>query len=289
MHDAIKQMLKRFNPKTTIENIRALREIIQEIALVGLWRAKFFEEAAFYGGTALRILYGLDRFSEDLDFSLLIPNNKFSLAKYNKVVQQELSSFGIKATVSTKEKNFDSNIESAFIKANTKQEFISIGLSNFMLTGIDKNATVKIKFEVDINPPNQFTVEAKNLSEPIPISIKTYVAPDLFAGKIHALLCRNWKTNIKGRDWYDFCWFIRKKIPLNLKHLQQRMIQSGHLSLNEYLTEKLLYIKLEKKILDVDFKLASNDVRAFIKDPSILDCWSKDYFKGFLSELIILK
>ncbi|MGI9215040.1 MAG: hypothetical protein ACR2HS_05280 [Gammaproteobacteria bacterium] len=97
---------------------------------------------------------------------------------YNDAVQQELSSFGIKATVNTKDKNFDSNIESAFIKANTKQELISIGLSNFMLTGIDKNATVKIKFEVDINPPNEFTVEAKNLSEPIPISIKTYVAPD---------------------------------------------------------------------------------------------------------------
>lgn len=287
MHEAIKQMLKRYNPKTTIESIRALREIIQEIALVGLWRAKFFEEAAFYGGTALRILYGLDRFSEDLDFSLLTPNNKFSLVKYNTAVQHELSSFGIKSIVNTKNKNFDSNIESAFIKTNTKQELISIGLNDFIFTGIDRNATIKIKLEVDINPPNGFAIESKNLFEPIPISIKTYIPSDLFAGKIHALLCRKWKTNIKGRDWYDFCWFIRKKIPVNLKHLQQRMIQSGHLSSNEDLTEKLLYVKLEQKILEVDFKLALNDVRAFIKEPGILDCWSKDYFKEFLSKLII--
>lgn len=285
MHNAIKQMLKKYQPKTTTDSIRALREIIQEVALVGLWRAKFFEKAAFYGGTALRILYGLDRFSEDLDFSLLYPNNTFSLDLYNKAICEELSSFGIQSSVISKYKDFNSNIESAFIKTNTKQELINIGLKNFTLTGIDRNAIIKIKLEVDINPPNGFTVEAKSLSEPIPVFIKTYIAEDLFAGKIHALLCRKWKTNIKGRDWYDFCWFVRKKFPVNLNHLKQRMLQSGHLTVKDNLNKELLYAKLEQKILEIDFKRAANDVRAFINEPAILDYWSKDYFQKFLPQL----
>ncbi len=286
MHESIEIMLGRYRPTTTADSIRALREIIQEIALVGLWRSKFFEKSAFYGGTALRILYGLDRFSEDLDFSLLEPSDNFSLKTYNEAIKEELNSFGFDVSVSSKEKNIQSQIESAFIKANTRQELINIGLSNFVKSGIAKDTNIKIKLEVDTNPPNHFRTETKTLNEPLPVSIKAYVPSDLFAGKMHALICRLWKTRIKGRDWYDFVWFVRKKIPLNLDHLEKRMWQSGHLNEQQKLTEKLFFELLENKIDALDIDNALMDIRPYITDINILDNWSRNYFKQFMSQII---
>ncbi len=286
MHESIEIMLGRYRPKTAADSIRALREIIQEIALVGLWRSKFFEKSAFYGGTALRILYGLDRFSEDLDFSLLEPSDNFSLNTYNEAIKEELNSFGFDVSVSSKEKNIQSQIESAFIKANTRQELINIGLSNFVKSGIAKDTNIKIKLEVDTNPPNHFRTETKTLNEPLPVSIKAYVPSDLFAGKMHALICRLWKTRIKGRDWYDFVWFVRKKIPLNLDHLEKRMWQSGHLNEQQKLTEKLFFELLGNKIDALDIDNALMDIRPYITDINILDDWSKNYFKQFMSQII---
>src|SRR5438309_3791037 len=122
MNPAILSMLDRYKCVTAQDYENALKEIIQEIALLGLWRAKFYEHAAFYGGSALRILYGLDRFSEDLDFTLLRPDKTFSLASYNQAIMDELRSFGFKVEVVTKTKKIVSNIESAFIKADSKQQ-----------------------------------------------------------------------------------------------------------------------------------------------------------------------
>lgn len=288
MHDSIEQMLTRYRPKTTAESIKALREILQEIALVGLWRAKFFEKAAFYGGTALRILYGLDRFSEDLDFSLLTPRDDFSLAPYNQAIQEELNAFGFEVTVSTKKKNIKTQIESAFIKANTIQELINIGYQEFTISGIAKDTTVKIKLEVDTHPPMGFRIEAKSLNEPIPISISTYTLPDLFAGKMHALLCRMWGERVKGRDWYDFVWFVRKRVALNLDHLRERMVQSGHFPKNEELSKKMFLTKLEDKIETLDVERALVDIRPFVSDVSILDSWSKKYFKEWMRKIIFV-
>src|SRR5579872_4522766 len=128
MHAAIKTMLSKYQCHSEQDYVNALKEIFQEISLLGLWRAKFYEKAAFYGGTALRILYGLDRFSEDLDFSLLKPEKNFDLSRYNQAIKDELNSFGFEVTVETKIKNTDSNIESAFIKAETKKQFILIDI-----------------------------------------------------------------------------------------------------------------------------------------------------------------
>ena len=194
--NSIEMMLERYHPQTTADSVRALREIIQEITLIGLWRSKFFEKAAFYGGTSLRILYGLDRFSEDLDFSLLKRDDQFSLKKYILAIQEELYSFGFEVEVETKNKSTITQIESAFIKANTKLELINIGLQKFATTEIAPNNKVKVKLEVDTRPPGQFRTEAKTLNEPIPVSINTYTLPDLFAGKMHALLCRMWQGRI---------------------------------------------------------------------------------------------
>lgn len=288
MHDAIKIMLERYRAKNTQEYTQALREIIQEISLVGLWRSKFFEEAAFYGGTALRIFYGLDRFSEDLDFSLLAPNPNFSLAPYNQGVKAELQSFGFDVTVEKKAKALDSNIESAFIKTNTMKELLKIGIPTLNYRGIHPQSIMKIKFEVDIDPPLGFNIESKILNDPIPVGIKTYVQPDLFAGKMHAVLCRLWEDRIKGRDWYDFVWYVRKNIPLNLAHLEQRMLQTGHLKPNEALTPEFFQFMLQNKIENLQIENAKKDILPFISDIAQVSSWDKNYFKHFADKITYL-
>lgn len=286
MHEAIKNMLERYTCTSTQEYTRALREIIQEITLVGLWRAKFFEEAAFYGGTALRIFYGLDRFSEDLDFSLLQPDEGFSLDRYNQGVKAELLSFGFDITVEKKTKDQGCKVESAFIKTNTLQELLKIGIPPIKYRGFHPQTLMKIKFEVDIDPPLGFNVESKFLNDPIPVGIKTYTKSDLFSGKMHALLCRLWKGRVKGRDWYDFVWYIRKKIPLNLAHLQERMYQTEHLSKGQILTKEALIKMLHDKISKLDIEKASQDIRPFIPDEAQIASWSQDYFHQFVDQII---
>ncbi len=285
MHALIEEMLEKYHLQTIADGTTALREIIQEIALVGLWRAKFFEHAAFYGGTALRILYGLDRFSEDLDFSLLKPDPVFSLSKYNHAIKDELSAFGFEVTVIEKIKNIETPIESAFIKANTKTELIHIGLRNQLIATIPKDAVIKIKLEIDTNPPSHFKTEAKVLKEPMPVFINVYAPSDLFAGKMHALLFRGWSNRIKGRDWYDFVWFVKNGISLNLDHLEKRMWQSGHLPEQETLTKENFLVLLKNKIEGLNVEKALLDIKPFLKDQQILKNWSNPYFLSLMADI----
>lgn len=285
MHDAIKDMLQRYQCKSTLDYTRALREIIQKITLVGLWRAKFFEKTAFYGGTALRIFYGLDRFSEDLDFSLLQPDKDFSLEPYNQSVKAELIAFGFEVSVEKKLKYQDRKVESAFIKTNTMQELLKIGVPAINYKGLHPQTLMRIKFEVDIDPPQGFSLESKILNDPVPVAIKTYVPSDLFAGKMHALLCQLWNERIKGRDWYDFVWYVRKEIPLNLEHLQKRMHQTGHLHKGEVLTKELFLQFLHEKIANLKVEKAMLDVRPFIQDEAQIASWSPAYFLQFADQI----
>ncbi len=285
MHEAIKNMLSRYQLTSTQQCNQAMREIIQEVALLGLWRAKFFESAAFYGGTALRILYGLDRFSEDLDFSLLKEDKGFSLSPYNRAIKKELESYGFNVEVASKQKNMNTQIESAFIKANTKQEFIQIGIPEMIYKSLHTNAVMKIKLEVDTDPPLLFRTEAKPIMDPVPVSINTYVPSDLFAGKMHAVLCRLWKNRVKGRDWYDFVWFVRRGVPLNLSHLEARMQQSGHLSVGQGITQKVFLTLLKEKIESLDIGKAQADILPFVTDEAQIASWSKDYFASFAEKI----
>jgi predicted nucleotidyltransferase component of viral defense system len=279
MHEAIKHMLSHYNCQSVIDYENALKEIIQEVALLGLWRSKFFEQAAFYGGTALRILYGLDRFSEDLDFSLLKRNKNFKLQKFNQAVRSELESFGFDVTVDTKEKNFESNIQSTFIKTETKKQLLKIQLPLSQIHYLPKDKLIKIKMEVDIDPPDDFQTEIKILLNPIPFSVNTFQTPDLFAGKMHAVLCRNWKNRVKGRDWYDLIWYIGCRIPLRLKHLKARLVQNHvwptHKKLNREDVIGLLKTKIEK----LDIAQAKNDVKPFLKDTDSTKLWSQSFFE----------
>lgn len=278
MNEAVARMMSRYKCRRLEDYVRALREILQEIALLGLWRSKFFEKGAFYGGTALRILYGLDRFSEDLDFSLLQPQPNFDLSRYSKALQTEMRSFGFEVTVDSKEKRTPGAVQSAFLKANTLRQLLAIEAGKEIVRGLPKGQVLKIKIEVDTDPPPGFTTEVKYLLHPIPFSVRSYVLPDLFAGKMHAILCRRWKSRIKGRDWYDFVWFVSNYPELNLSHLEKRMIQTGDWKQSEPLTGERFNERLREMIEAVDLKRARAEVEPFVNNPDALAVWSKDFF-----------
>jgi predicted nucleotidyltransferase component of viral defense system len=287
MNDALEFMLGRYACQTQRDYENALKEIIQEIALLGLWRAKFFEKAAFYGGTALRILYGLDRFSEDLDFSLLSPESNFQLAEYLYAVHIELESFGFEVFVGEKVKTATTAIQSAFIKAGTKEHLLKIKapISIHQKINHAEMLKVKVKIEIDINPPGEFDTEAKILLLPIPFTINTYQQPDLFAGKIHALICRPWKIRVKGRDWYDFVWYISRNIPMRLRHLQARLQQTEHWPANTTLTRNDIVQLLKNKIQQIDFEQAKKDVLPFLKNHDSTALWSAAFFNSITEKI----
>jgi hypothetical protein len=277
MHQAIIDLLEKYNLQTSSDYENALKEIIQESALVGLWRSGFYEQAAFYGGTALRIFYGLNRFSEDLDFTLLNKNSTFQLGKYLKAIEEELLSLGFSIEIIKKEKKGKSHIDSAFLKGDTLENIIQIGAPEDIVEMIPNGKISKIKLEVDIDPPDTFLTENKFLLEPIPCSVKI-ISPDyLFAGKMHALLFRKWKNRVKGRDWYDLIWFVKKEMPLNLLHLQRRIEQSESINKFEMNLEILKKLYLES-VDNLNIDNAKRDVIPFIKNSSEIDIWSKQFF-----------
>ena len=222
----IKDWIAEYKPTNEEETLSALREIMQEIALAGLSRTDFFEKAAFYGGTALRIFYSLDRFSEDLDFSLMEKNPDFSLEPYFTAIVTEFEAIGMTVSIREKDKKIKTSVESAFLKSETIwKELILEDIVK--QAGIQSNKNIKIKIEVDVEPPLGFDTEEKLLIRPFSFYVKCFSRSSLFAGKMHALLFRKWKNRVKGRDWYDFEWYIRKGIPLNLQHFLQRAKDTG--------------------------------------------------------------
>ena len=285
MHEAIARMLARYEPKSVDQSVRALREIIQEVALLGLWRAKFFEHAAFYGGTALRILYGLDRFSEDLDFSLLAPSPDFSLARYSASLEEELLAFGFNVRVEMVDKAVKSAVQSAFLKANTRNELLVIEAGEDLAGQIPAGQVLKVKIEVDTDPPPGFTTSTRYLLQPIPFAVRSYSLPDLFAGKMHALLYRRWQNRVKGRDWYDFIWYAANHPHLNLAHLEQRMRQTGHWSGEQSLSPAAFTDLLFAAIDQLDVSQARRDVAPFVKDQRMLTIWSHDFFRDVASRI----
>ena len=278
MNEAVARMMSRYECRRLEDYLRALREILQEIALLGLWRSKFFEKAAFYGGTALRILYGLDRFSEDLDFSLLRRHFDFDLSRYSEALQLEMRGLGFDVTVEGKAKRTGSAVQSAFIKSNTLQQLLVIEAGEDVIRGLPKGQMLQIKIEVDTDPPAGFDTEVKYLLQPIPFSVRAYALPDLFAGKMHALLCRRWKKRVKGRDWYDFVWFISHHPELRLSHLEKRMIQTGDWKERVPLTQALFLQRLHEVIETVDLNQARREVEPFVKSPDVLTVWSREFF-----------
>ena len=284
MNTIIQEMLKQHDISTIYDKKNALKEVIQEIILCGLSRAGFFKEVAFYGGTALRIFYGLDRFSEDLDFSLLEENQNFNLAKYFPILEKEVKSFGLNVEITEKEKSIDSDIKSAFLKGNTREHML-LFYPNSPLLGISSNELIKIKFEVDINPPKYASFEPQFKLLPAPYEVNLYDAPSLFAGKLHAVICRSWKNRIKGRDLYDYVFYLGKGTSFNLPHLRERLIQTGTIDSTSELTLKDVKNLLIEKFDAIDFEQAKKDVLPFIKDTRSIDIWSSTFFKAITQNL----
>ena len=288
MNTVIEEMLKSYQVDNIYDRKNAMKEIMQEIVLCGLSRAGFFKEAAFYGGTALRIFYGLDRFSEDLDFSLEQINLDFDLCSYFPVLEKEVKTFGLNVEIQEKEKTKDSNIRSAFLKGNTKEHLLLFYADERLVGTVDKNEVVKIKFEVDTNPPAFATYEHKYRLLPVPYEIRLYDMPSLFAGKIHAVICRGWRSRIKGRDLYDYIFYLSKAVTVNQKHLRARLIDSGYISENQECTLEEIKTMLKNRFDSIDFLQARKDVEPFIRDTSVLDIWSSDFFKQITEGLKVL-
>lgn len=277
----IKDWLQEFNPKNEEEVLSAMREIMQEITLAALSRTDFFEKAAFYGGTALRIFYNLERYSEDLDFSLLKPDEKFSIKPYFKSIIDEFKSLGM--TVSINEKIKRSSIDSAFLKTETLwQEIVLEDIIKEI--GIRSNRNLKIKIEVDRNPPINFQTEEKLLIRPFSFYVKCFTKSSLFAGKLHALLFRKWKNRVKGRDWYDLEWYIKKGVPLDVKHFLSRAVEANDWQ-DKTITNKQIIELLDNKIETVSFKNIREDVDRFVKNSEDLKIWSPQYFKDLIRKM----
>ncbi len=279
----IKEWLASYNPANKDDATQALREIMQEVALAGLYRKGFFEKAAFYGGTALRIFYGLDRFSEDLDFSLLKADPDFSINTYIPAIVDEFEALGMHVSVKEKQKTVKNSIDSAFLKSETIwRELVLEGV--VPQQGLEQIASIKIKLEVDTMPPPGFDTEEKLLLQPFSFYVKCFSISDLFAGKMHALLFRKWKDNVKGRDWYDMEWYIRKGVALNLEHFALRAKDSGDWD-QENISEVEFRSLLNAKIDSVNFQRIKDDVRRFIPNASVLDIWSTQYFHDLVTKL----
>ena len=290
-HPALIKMLEKYDLTNSNSSYDALREILQEIVLLGLYDAGFFKHAAFYGGTALRILHNLPRFSEDLDFSLLENNPEFNLKPYQEAIISTLKSFGFDVTIEIKEKNNSSAIASAFVKGNTIEHLLNINAPKDITNKIHRDQAVKIKLEVDTNPPLEFETANVIRLTPRPFSINAFSLPSLYAGKMHAILCRAWSTRPKGRDWYDLVWYLANDVELDSLHLKARLSQSckyleeNNIQIPSELNKQTIKELLLQRIETLDVEKAKNDVQPFIKDIREIELWSKEFFVAVIENM----
>lgn len=285
MTTPVQMMIEKYNCQNAQDYKNALKEVVQEVALCGLSRGGFFQKAAFYGGTALRIFYGLNRFSEDMDFSLCQPDDDFKIENYFDALREELKACGFELSVEKKEKSKETAIQSDFIKGETLFHILQITPEENILRNVTPTETIKIKFEIDTNPPAGATYEIKYGLNPIPYAIKLYDESSLFAGKIHAVLCKNWKNRVKGRDFYDYVWYLSRQTKLNLNHLQKRLEQTGNWNESEILNLTVLKSLLEERFSKIDFEEAKKDVRPFLNDEKSIELWSPAFFNAITQNL----
>ncbi len=284
MNTIIEQMLRAYDEQPPQDKRNVMKEIMQEMVLCGLSRAGFFKAAAFYGGTALRIFYGLDRFSEDLDFSLKTRDESFDLHSYFPTLEKEIASFGLHVAIMEKVKSTETQIQSAFLKANTKEHLL-LFYGSQTLPGIHEGEKIRIKFEVDTNPPDYAHFEHHYRLLPSPYEVALYDAPSLFAGKIHAVLCRGWKNRVKGRDLYDYVFFLSRNTAVNLDHLRARLEQSGYLNSEQPFTLADLKQCLIQRFETIDYSQAKEDVLPFIRKLDALQVWRADFFQKITGRL----
>ena len=263
-NEIFNQMLSAYDRTTEQQKRNAIFEVNQQIILAGLYNGGFFNEAAFYGGTCLRIFHGLQRFSEDMDFSLLAPNEDFDFTKYFQPIIDQFALVDRNVEIKKKDKKNFGKVESAFLKDNTDVYDITF----------QTEKSIKITIEVDTQPPISFHTEQKLLLLPESFMTRCFTLPCLYAGKMHALVYRAWKNRVKGRDWYDLEWYVRHNVPLNFTHLHERALQFN----NEDITKESFLEKLNEHLSTTDINQVKADVLPFIRNPKEMAIWSNDYF-----------
>lgn len=281
----IEQMIAQYDVRSEYDRINAMKEVIQEIVLCGLSRAGFFKKAAFYGGTALRMFYGLQRFSEDLDFSLTEKNADFALEDFFPVLTDEVNAYGLDMEIQKKDKIKQSAVQSAFVKGNTREHLLIFYPGEALSGRIDTKEKIKIKFEIDTNPPSGATYQRKFRLLPSPYEVNMYDEGSLFAGKIHAVICRGWKDRVKGRDLYDYVFYLSRHAKVNLSHLRARLVDSGYIEADSSCSIEDVRQMLYDRFDSIDFEQAKADVIPFIKDTESLGIWSADFFKSITESL----
>lgn len=274
MDQSLKDWVLRY-PKNMQKN--ALKEAIQNYILEGLSQTDFFSQAAFYGGTALRLFYQLPRFSEDLDFTLLRPNPEFSLSNYFPAVKAEVNSHGLQFEVQEKTKQNSSSIQSAYLRGNEKRHFLLFYPDE--KPAIEGNKALRIKFELDTSPATGFHCEWKSLHNSKGTSVRLLDKPSLFAGKSAAVVSRNWEHRIKGRDWYDFVYYVESKTPLNLEYFWSQLKRyPDYQSMEPTLANaKLLLVK---RFQEIPIEQVKPDVQRFLPwdERQKVANWSTQYF-----------
>lgn len=278
MISIVEEIINSRQPKSIDEMKAILRETVQSIVLVGLSRAGFFNKASFYGGTALRIFYGLNRYSEDLDFTLNVKDDMFSLKPYLKSIQDVAMSYGFEIDLIIKDKKINMPIESAFAKLNTYQTFISLHVKEKLSNILHKDEILKVKFEVDCNPALGFKTESRWIDMPEFANVNVLDQSSLFAGKIHAILCRNYKNQVKGRDYYDFLYFISKHVKPNMGYLKNKLIETGKIDDTIDFTIDTLKEMLISRFNDVDFEQVKLDASKFLYKNENLNYYCKELF-----------
>ena len=264
MNKVYESMLSDYDLSSDKAYRNAVYEVSQQIVLAGLSDAGFFDKAAFYGGTCLRIFHGLNRFSEDMDFTLLKEDPSFKFENYFQSVIDQFAMVGRTVEIKKKDKKSFGKVESAFLKDNTDVYNISF----------QTEKSIKVKIEVDTLPPQNFSTEQRTLIKPKSFMTRCVTLPDLFAGKMHALVFRAWKTRIKGRDWYDFEWYVRNGIRLDWLHLKERIRQFN----GQELTWEQFKSALCERLSTADIDRVKEDVVNFLNDPREIEIWSNDYF-----------
>ena len=276
----IQEKLESYHARSVQEETNAVKEITQELVLAALARSNFFKAAAFQGGTCLRILYGLERFSEDLDFVLQKPDPKFSFEGYLSPLRSEFGAYGYDLQIDDRSKP-DIAVKKLFLKDHSIGKVLSLQFKRRR----DFPLPVKIKVEVDANPPLGSHLDQKYLDFPFPFAIIVQDPPSLFAGKCHALLCREY---VKGRDWYDFVWYVGRKTPVNHALLSNALDQIGPWQGQGIRVDKeWLVSALEKKIRAIDWVAAKRDVERFVVPSQLpsLELWGADFFLDRLEKL----
>jgi predicted nucleotidyltransferase component of viral defense system len=266
----LENRLRREKPETAQQQEYVLREMLQEIALSGLARAGFFKKGVFQGGTCLRILYQLRRFSEDLDFVLKKANPEFSWSTYAGTLREEFHLYGVNLEI--RDCAEGKTVRALFLKDHSLGKLLSL------THPLDPRRKLSIKLEIDCDPPRGATFETNYVGFPIPFSILTHTLESGFASKLHAILCRPYT---KGRDWFDFIWYVERRTKPQLRFLQNALRQHGPWEGKRITVDAVwLHRALENRIQTIDWKEARRDVERFLEEPERrgLDVWNETFF-----------